>query len=166
MSNLVFPASLKPIVSRGYGQTRGSNIWRSDVLGGLPRQSRDTYYEPVPISVTLVVSVRGRQAFWSFIASVDGGASSFQMDHDTGNGIEPHNVLITSNIQETTQTGEFWVITFTATAERTSIQDKTDFSEALWPLYGEYGDGLPAFLDAFAQHVTTYPFINQLPDPS
>lgn len=166
MSDLVFPASLKPIISKGYGQARGSNITRIAAQGGLPRQARDTFYEPVPISVTLVVSERGRQAFWAFIASVDGGASSFQMNHDTGNGIEPHNVLITSTIQDTTQTGEFWVITFTATAERTSIQDKTDFSEALWPLYGEYGEGLPAFLDLYAQYVTNYPFINQLPDAS
>lgn len=166
MSDKVFPASLKPIVSKGYGQTRGSNIWRSDVQGGLPRQGRDTYYEPVPISVTLVVSKLGRQAFWSFIASIDGGASSFQMNHDTGNGIEPHNILITSTIQEQTQTGVYWTITFTATAERTSVQDSTEFSEALWPLYGEYGEGLPAFLDLFAQHVTTYPFINSLPDAS
>ena len=166
MSDLVFPASLKPIISKGYGQTRGSNIWRSDVLGGLPRQSRDAYYEPVPISVTLVVTPLGRRAFWGFIADIDGGASSFQMNHDTGNGIEPHNVLITSNIQETTQTGVFWNITFTATAERTSIQESTDFSESLWQLYGEYGDELPQFLDLYAQYVTTYPFINSLPDAS
>lgn len=166
MSDKVFPASLKPIVSKGYSQTRGSNIWRSDVQGGLPRQGRDTYYEPVPISVTLVLNKFQRRVFWAFIASVDGGASSFQMNHDTGNGIEPHNVLITSTIQESTQTGVFWNVTFTATAERTSVQDSTEFSESLWRLYSEYGDELPKFLDLFAQHVTTYPFINQLPDPS
>ena len=166
MSDLVFPASLKPIISKGYGQTRGSNIWRSDVQGGMPRQGRSYYYEPVPISVTLVVSALGRRAFWAFIASIDGGASSFIMNHDTGNGIEPHNVLITSTIQESTQTGVFWNITFTATAERTSVQESTDFSESLWQLYGEYGDELPQLLDLYAKYVTTYPFINSLPDAS
>ena len=166
MSDKIFPASLKPIVSKGYGQTRGSNIWRSDVLGGLPRQGRDTYYEPVPISVALVVSALGRRAFWAFIASIDGGASSFQMNHDTGNGIEPHNVLITSTISEQTQSGVFWNITFTATAERTSVQTSDEFSEALWPLYGEYGEQLPQFLDAYAQYCTTPMFINNLPAAS
>lgn len=166
MSDKVFPASLKPIVSKGYGQTRGSNIWRSDVLGGLPRQARDTYYEPVPINVALVLSKLQRQVFWAFIASVDGGASSFQMNHDTGNGIEPHNVLITSNIQESTQAGVFWNITFTATAERTSIQESTDFSEALLQLYSECGDQLPEFLDLYAQYCTTPMFINSLQDAS
>ena len=159
MSDKIFPASLKPIVSRGYGQTRGSNIWRSDVQGGLPRQGRDTYYEAVPISVVLVVGALGRQAFWSFYASISGGADSFQMTHDTGNGLEPHNVLITSNVTETTQDGINWVISFTATAERTSVQDSTDFSEALWPMYGEYGDGISDFIDWYAQYCTTPMFI-------
>ena len=166
MSDLVFPASLKPIISKGYGQTRGSNIWRSDVQGGLPRQGRDTYYEPVPISVTLVLNKLQRRVFWAFHAAIDNGASSFIMNHDSGNGIEPHNVLITSQIQDTTQTEVYWNITFTATAERTSVQDSTEFSESLWRLYSEYGDDLPAFLDLYAQYVTTYPFINSLPDPS
>ncbi len=55
--------SLRPIVSKGYSQMRGSNLWRTEVQGGVPRQGRDTYFEPVPISVTLVVSSLGRQAF-------------------------------------------------------------------------------------------------------
>ena len=162
MSDKIFPATLKPIVSKGYGQTRGGNIWRSQVQGGLPRQGRDVYYDAVPISVTLVVSALGRQAFWMFITSVSGGADSFQMNHDTGNGIEPHNVLITSNITEQTQDGINWVISFTATAERTSVQEESDFSEALPPLYGEYGDGLINFLDQYAIYCSTPNFVNQL----
>lgn len=166
MSSLLFPATLKPIVSKGYGQSRGENVWRSAVQAGLPRQGRDTYYQAVPISVVLVVSPLGRQAFWSFITQVDGGASSFQMDHDTGNGIEPHQVMITSNISETTQNGCYWVISFTATAERTSIQEDNALTETLPPLYGMYGDGLTAFLKRYTTRVTTFPFINDLPDPS
>ena len=165
MSDLQFPESLKPIVSKNYGQVRGGNIWRSNVQGGLPRQGRDTFYDATPINIALVVSKLGRQAFWGFIAQIDNGASSFQMNLDTGNGIEPHNVQITSNINDSTQTGVFWNITFTATAERTSVQDSTEFSEALWPLYGYYGDQLPYFLDFYAQYCTTPLFINNLPDP-
>ena len=165
MSDKVFPAILKPIVSKGYGQTRGGNIWRSQVQGGLPRQGRDVYYDAVPISVTLVVSGLGRQIFWLFHTSISGGADSFQMTHDTGNGLEPHNVMITSSVTETTQDGINWVISFTATAERTSIQDPTDLGEALWPLYGEYGEGLKAFIDLYAIYCTTPNFVNNLPEP-
>ena len=162
MSEKIFPASLKPIVSKSYGQTRGGNIWRSQTQGGLPRQGRDVYFDAVPISVTLVVSALGRQAFWLFITSVSGGADSFQMNHDTGNGLEPHNVLITSNITEQTQDGINWVISFTATAERTSVQEEGDLSEALPPLYGEYGDGLINFLDQYAIYCSTPNFVNPL----
>lgn len=162
MSDKIFPATLKPIVSKSYGQTRGGNIWRSQTQGGLPRQGRDVYFDAVPISVTLVVSALGRQAFWLFITSISGGADSFQMNHDTGNGIEPHNVLITSNITEQTQDGVNWVISFTATAERTSVQEESNLSEALPPLYGEYGDGLINFLDQYAIYCSTPNFVNPL----
>lgn len=162
MSDKIFPATLKPIVSKGYGQTRGGNIWRSQVQGGLPRQGLDVYYDAVPISVTLVVSALGRQAFWMFITSVSGGADSFQMNHDTGNGIEPHNVQITSNITEQTQDGINWVISFTATAERTSVQEEDELTDVLPPLYGEYGDGLIDFLDRYAMYCTTPNFVNPL----
>lgn len=151
--------SLRPIVSKGYSQTRGSNIWRTEVQGGLPRQGRDTYFEPVPISVTLVVSSLGRQAFYSFLNNIDGGASSFIMPHDTGMGIEDHQVLITSTISDSTDDGKNWVITFTATAERTAIQEDTCLTKNLPDLYGCYGDRLGSFLKIYANYETTFPRI-------
>lgn len=151
--------SLRPIVSKGYSQTRGSNIWRTEVQGGLPRQGRDTYFEPVPISVTLVVSSLGRQAFYSFLNNIDGGTSSFIMPHDTGMGIEDHQVLITSTISDSTDDGKNWVITFTATAERTAIQEDTCLTKNLPDLYGCYGDCLGSFLKIYANYETTFPRI-------
>lgn len=151
--------SLRPIVSKGYSQTRGSNIWRTEVQGGVPRQGRDTYFEPVPISVTLVVSSLGRQAFYSFLNNIDGGASSFIMPHDTGLGIEDHQVLITSDISDSTDDGKNWVITFTATAERTAIQEDTCLTKNLPDLYGCYGDCLGSFLKIYANYETTFPRI-------
>lgn len=159
MSSLRFPTSLKPIVSKGYSQTRGSNIWRTEVQGGVPRQGRDTYFEPVPISVTLVVSSLGRQAFYSFLNNIDGGASSFIMPHDTGLGIEDHQVLITSDISDSTDDGKNWVITFTATAERSAIQEDTCLTKNLPDLYGCYGDCLGSFLKIYANYETTFPRI-------
>ena len=158
--------SLRPIVSKGYSQTRGSNIWRTEVQGGLPRQGRDTYFEPVPISVTLVVSSLGRQAFYSFLNNIDGGASSFIMSHDTGMGIEDHHVLITSTISDSTDDGKNWVITFTATAERTAIQEDTCFTKNLPDLFGCYGDYLGSFLKIYANYETTIPRIRSDEGPA
>ena len=125
----------------------------------MPRQGRDTYFEPVPISVTLVVSSLGRQAFYSFLNNIDGGASSFIMPHDTGMGIEDHQVLITSTISDSTDDGKNWVITFTATAERTAIQGDTCLTKNLPDLYGCYGDCLGSFLKIYANYETTFPRI-------
>ena len=158
--------SLRPIVSKGYSQTRGSNIWRTEVQGGVPRQGRDTYFEPVPISVTLVVSSLGRQAFYSFLNNIDGGASSFIMPHDTGLGIEDHKVLITSDISDSTDDGKNWVITFTATAERTAIQEDTCLTKNLPDLYGCYGDCLGSFLKVYANYETTFPRIRSDEGPA
>lgn len=159
MSDLRFPASLRPIVSKGYSQTRGNNIWRTDVQGGLPRQGRDTYFEPVPISITLVVSNLGRQAFYSFLTQINGGADSFIMVNDTGYGLADHQVMITSTISDSTEDGKNWVISFTATAERTAIQEDNCLTENLPDLFGCYGDCLGYFLTEYGTAQTTFPRI-------
>lgn len=159
MSDIRFPMSLKPIVNRGYSQTRGSNIWRNDVQGGVPRQGRDTYFEPVPISITLVVSSLGRQAFYSFLNNIHGGADSFIMPNDTGLGVQDHLVWITSQISDNTDGGKNWIISFTATAERTAIQEDTCLTANLPDLYGCYGDCLGSFFRAFGDYMTTFPRI-------
>ena len=69
MSDLRFPASLRPIVSSGYSLVRGNNIYRNSVEGGAPRQGRDTFYDAVPFSVALITSSLGRQAFYAFLKS-------------------------------------------------------------------------------------------------
>lgn len=159
MSNLRFPAALKPIVSRGYSQSRGSNVWRNELQGGAPRQGRDTYFEAVPINITLVVSSLGRQAFLSFLNQISGGADSFIMPNDSGLGVQDHLVWITSNISDTTQDGKNWVISFTATAERTAIQEDTCLTENLPELFGCYGDNLNCFLRAYDEAQSTFPRI-------
>lgn len=157
MSSIRFPSSLKPIVNRGYSQSRGSNVWRNTVQGGAPRQGRDTYFEPVPIDITLVVSSLGRQAFYSFLNNIHGGADSFIMPQDTGLGIQDHLVWITSQISDTTSDGVNWTISFTATAERTAIQEDTCLTANLPDLYGCYGDCLGSFLRALGEYMTTFP---------
>lgn len=159
MSDIRFPAALKPIVSKGYSQTRGSNIFRNEVQGGAPRQGRDTYFEPVPLSIVLVVSSLGRQAFYSFLNNIHGGADSFIMPNDTGMGIQDHLVWITSTISDSTEDGINWVISFTATAERTAIQEDTCLTANLPDLFGCYGDGLNRFLSQYAYDQSHFPRI-------
>lgn len=161
MSDLYFPRSLKPIVSKGYSMTRRNNVWSVDLAGGGVRQGRDTYYDVFPISVTLITSALGRQAFLSFLEKVDGGASSFWMAHDFGMGIEDYQVTITSTIAESTEDGINWTITFTATAEKSPFQNLENqcLINNLPDLYGCYGDCLGSFLKIYANYETTFPRI-------
>lgn len=161
MGDLYFPRSLKPVVSKGYSMTRRNNVWSVDLAGGGVRQGRDTYYDVFPISVTLITSAMGRQAFLSFLEKVDGGASSFWMAHDFGMGIEDYQVTITSTIAESTEDGINWTITFTATAEKSPFQDLENqcLINNLPDLYGCYGDCLGSFLKIYANYETTFPRI-------
>lgn len=159
MSSLRFPAALKPIVSKGYSLTRGSNIWRNSVQGGIPRQGRDTYFEPVPFSITLVLSSLGRQAFYAFLNQIDGGANSFIMELDSGLGLQDHQVWITSDIGDSTDDNRNWVITYTVTAERTPNQEDTCLTANLPDLYGCYGDSLNRVLAQYAYDQTHFPRI-------
>nr|UWI33448.1 MAG: minor tail protein [Bacteriophage sp.] len=161
MSSLKFPASLKPVVSKGYSMTRRNNVWSVDLAGGGVRQGRDTYYDVFPVSVTLITSAMGRQAFLAFLEKVDGGASSFWMAHDFGMGIEDYQVTITSTIAESTEDGINWTITFTATAEKSPFQDLENqcLINNLPDLYGCYGDCLGSFLKIYANYETTFPRI-------
>nr|DAG81195.1 MAG TPA: hypothetical protein [Caudoviricetes sp.] len=161
MTDLYFPRSLKPIVSKGYSMTRRNNVWSVDLAAGGVRQGRDTYYDVFPVSVTLITSAMGRQAFLSFLEKVDGGASSFWMAHDFGMGIEDYQVTITSTIAESTEDGINWTITFTATAEKSPFQDLENqcLINNLPDLYGCYGDCLGSFLKIYANYETTFPRI-------
>lgn len=159
MGDLRFPASLKPVVNKGYSYTRGSNVWRSQVAGGLPRQGRDTYFEAIPFSVTLVTSALGNQVFQSFLNNIHAGADSFVMVLDSGYGLADHQVMITSTISVNTDDGKNWTISFTVTAERTAIQEDTCLTANLPDLYGCYGDQLGCFLKEYAKYETTFPRI-------
>jgi hypothetical protein len=166
MSDIQFPSRLKPIVTQGYGHRTGGNILSVNPQGGLSRQSRDTYYDTIPISVVLIVNAIGRRVFKEFLRRINNGADKFLMDNDTGNGVEQHLVQIQDgSVNETTQNGQWWNITFTAVAERTSVQDQSDFGDAIYGLYDAYGDGLQQFLNLYEQYVTTPNFINNLPEP-
>lgn len=159
MSDLRFPAALRPIVNKGYSLTRGNNIFRNSVQGGAPRQGRDTFFDAVPFSIVLVVSSLGRQAFYAFLNQIDGGANSFIMPLDSGTGIEDHQVWINSTISDNTEDGKNWVISFTLMAEKTPNQVDTCLTANLPDLFGCYGDNLNCFLKQYGIAQSTFPRI-------
>lgn len=158
MSDIRFPSRLKPIVSMGYSSSRLSNITRVDVQNGAPRQGRDTYFEAVPYTVKILCrSVIARQAFWDFIAQIDGGAASFIMSLDSSMGPADHLCWITSAVSESTSDNINWEIGFTVTAERTYDQEDPWQGQAL-AAYEAFGDDAVPFIDSFYSFVNNPPF--------
>ena len=150
MGTVAIPANIKPIVNRGYGFSRGSNVKGADVQGGLARNSLQYTIEPVPFNVNFLVSALGNQAFWDWYDSgINHGANTFPMDLDSGNGLETHQCLITpGSLSITTVDQQHWAISMEVMAESNPSQDKP-FTSVLFPLYEEYGDGL---YDLIAQY--------------
>ena len=158
MSDIRFPSRLKPIVSMGYSSSRLSNITRVDVQNGAPRQVRDTYFEAVPYTVKILCrSVIARQAFWDFIAQIDGGASSFIMQIDSSMGTADHLCWITSAISESTSDNINWEIGFTVTAERTYDQENP-WQGLVLAAYEAFGDNAVQSIDSFYSFVNNPPF--------
>ena len=138
MGSIALPKSLKPVVSKGYSQTRGSNVVRNQPKGGVFRQAKRYGTEPVPLPIVLTVDGFGRQVFYDFYdSSIDNGRNSFPMTLDSGNGLETHQCWISSNVSDSTQNGVYWDITFTVTAETTPTQSKP-FGGDLAALANEY----------------------------
>ena len=160
MSDRKFPSNLKPIVNKGYSHKRGGNIARSQVQSGLPRQSQDRFYDSAPVNINLYCNCFERSIFYMFINSVSGGADSFGMMLDTGYGIEEHQVVITSEIGDSTQDGLNFAISFTATTEKVPMQDlPVCYTDTMLEFFECYGAGFPKFLNDYMTSLATFPFI-------
>lgn len=81
------------------------------------------------------------------------------MPLDSGLGIQDHQVMITSTINDSTDDGLNWTFTFTITAERTAIQEDTCLTANLPDLFGCYGDCLGGFIKTYGVYQTTFPRI-------
>jgi hypothetical protein len=138
MGSLSLPQCLRPNVSKGYSQRRGSNIVRQQPQGGIFRQTKRFGTEPVPFTVTFTVDGFGRQVFYDFYDNdLDNGRNSFPMTLDSANGLETHQCWIASNVSESTSTATYWDISFEIMAESTPTQLKP-FGGDLSALAREY----------------------------
>ena len=159
MSDIRLPAGIRPSVSKSYSMTLSNNVSRVSTSGGAPRQGRDTYYDVIPVNVTLILTGWQVQAFTAFLHNIDNGASSFIMSHDLGHGLRDYQTLITSTINRDTNDGINWYVSFTATVEAIYDACEDQLMEALTPLYECYGGGLSAFIKAYGNAQSSFPRI-------
>lgn len=120
-----FPSSLKPVISSGYSFSGQSSVIKSPASGGLPLQARDLKFGPVPFNIAINVNPTGLQVFQDFYADdIFSGSGRFNMDLDSGLGVESHVVQIEAgSLSIDGGSAPKWVISFVVLAESTPVQN-------------------------------------------
>ena len=139
MTDFWFPRSIKPLINKAYSTSRGSNVKRIDVDGGLPRLGLKTTLESPEFTLNFIMSKLQYQAFLSFYdGAINHGASSFRMMLDSGTGIVQHQCYILPNsIKVSKPSDGSWVVSMNMLAEVTPNQ--LDSCSNLYELYDCYG---------------------------
>lgn len=146
-----FPDNIKAIVTQGYSFSSSLNAIPDSLTGANFSQALDFKYAPVNLNVGLVLTPAELQQFQDFYYNeINTSASKFNMNLDTGMGVEPHVVyLLGDTLSFDGGKNPTTIVNFEVLAERTTAQD-APFGGGLSDLYDEYGDGLDDLLDALA----------------
>jgi hypothetical protein len=157
MSDINFPSNIKPLTNRNYSFARGSNVVAAKV-GGLPRMGLDLTIEAVEFSLNFIMTDYQYQVFLMFYDSkINHGANSFNMNLDSGNGIEVHQCFIKPGTYRSVRPSHgTWSVSFTVIAEDTSSQ-LGDLCTNLFDLNECYGNDLPCIITGLSEVVEAYP---------
>lgn len=120
-----FPANLKPTISRGYSFGASDNVISSGGRGGVPRQAKDYRTGPVRFNINMSLDPLRLQVWQDFyIGRIHSGSAKFNMNLDSGQGIENHIVMMApGSIRFDGSNDPIWSVSFAITAERTPIQE-------------------------------------------
>lgn len=139
----VLPSQFKPIFgSYSYGGPGG--VVRTEVAGGANRYALQFDRGMQKWNVTFHISDSANSAWVAFYHyAIKKGAITFQMNLDSGFGLEPHNVNIVPETYSASST-EFGrhVISFVCEGESSVYRMTEADALALVNLYATYGDGL------------------------
>lgn len=139
----VLPSQFKPIFgSYSYGGPGG--VVRTEVPGGANRYALQFDRGMQKWNVTLHISDAANSAWVAFYHYViKKGAITFQMNLDSGFGLEPHNVNIIPETYSASST-EFGrhVISFVCEGESSVYRMTEADAIAIVEMYSLYGDGL------------------------
>lgn len=143
MAMPILPSQFKPIFgSFSYGGAGG--VVRTEVAGGGNRYALQFDRGMQKWNVTFHVSDAANSAWTAFYYySIKKGAITFQMNLDSGFGLEPHYVNIVPETYSTSST-EYGrhVVSFVCEGESAVYRMSEADGLSLVDLYAEYGDGL------------------------
>ena len=90
-----FPDELKILLNQGYGFGSSSNLFYGNVAGSKIDQALDYKYAPVNFQINLSLQPNQYAIFQEFyINTINSGGSKFEMNLDSGFGIETNIVQI------------------------------------------------------------------------
>lgn len=139
----VLPSQFKPIFgSYSYGGPGG--VRRTEVSGGSNRYALQFDRGMQKWNVTLHISDAANSAWVAFYYyAIKKGSLTFQMNLDSGFGLEPHNVNIIPETYSSSST-EFGrhVISFVCEGESSVYKMTEADALGIVDLYAAYGDGL------------------------
>lgn len=155
MINPVLPSQFVPIVAQ-YSYKDPGGVIRTEVAGGANRYALDWARGVQPFSVTLILNALQLsvwEAFYHLITQK--GAITFDMNLDSGFGVQPHACNIVPGSYNAARTGGILTaVSFVVEAE-SKVYDMTAADGAsLVDMYGTYGDGLPSFFSRLAVFAT------------
>jgi len=151
MGDSTIPDFVVPL-ARGYKFSRGRNIVRTPVAGGIFRTALDYSLEAVEIKVVFALNSLEKAAFFDWYDfAINHGADSFVIPLETDlDGLQNHQALIKpGTLNVSTNDGINWWAACTLVVETTPAQDEP-FAGELWPLVEIYGNQLEPIIDRLA----------------
>lgn len=149
------PSGFKPVV-QNYAIDAPGGVRRTDVAGGLARYALEWDRGVQQYRVTLILTALQFSVWTTFFHhSIKKGALAFDMDLNSGYGMQPHSVSIFPGSYSATPTGGgshvMWTVSFIVEAESAAYSMTTAEAEALLALYELEGDSSGELLNRLSQ---------------
>lgn len=148
------PSGFKPVVEN-YGIGAPDGVMRTPVGGGLPRYGMEWDRGAQQFRVTLILSSLQFSVWTTFFHhTIKKGSLAFDMDLDSGYGVQTHEVSMIPGSYTAVPTGggpgAMWTVGFAVEAESAAYGMTAADAEALLALYELEGPGSSALLDRIA----------------
>lgn len=152
MPNPVLPASFLPVVE-GYGFNSPGGVQRTEVIGGMPRYAMQYDRGVQEFKITMVMKP-DRFSIWNlfFLRVIKKGSISFDMQLDSGFGVETHTCnILPGSYNANLVNGSFYSISFSVEAESSAYKFSTEEAQLMLDLYALYGDNYDDVLNRLAK---------------
>ena len=152
MPNPVLPASFLPVVE-GYSFNSPQGVQRTEVQGGMPRYAMQYDRGVQEFRITMVMKPE-KFSIWNlfFLRVIKKGSISFDMQLDSGFGVEAHSCsILPGTYNANLVNGSFYSVSFSVEAESSAYKFSMEDAQTMLDLYALYGDNYDDVLARIAK---------------